>query len=77
MAESVAALTKKNITVTVESGAGEKAFCSDTEYEKAAAQIKTRQEVLDSSDIILAIHPLAPSQIINHKSQILIGVYQP
>lgn len=77
MAESVAALTKKNITVTVESGAGEKAFCSDTEYEKAGAQIKTRQEVLDSSDIILAIHPLAPSQIINHKSQILVGVYQP
>lgn len=77
MAESVVALTKKNITVTVESGAGEKAFCSDTEYEKAGAQIKTRQEVLDSSDIILAIHPLAPSQIINHKSQILVGVYQP
>ncbi|OJU28715.1 MAG: NAD(P) transhydrogenase subunit alpha [Sphingobacteriales bacterium 41-5] len=77
LAESVAALTKKNITVTVESGAGEKAFCSDTEYEKAGAQIKTRQEVLDSSDIILAIHPLAPSQIINHKSQILVGVYQP
>ncbi len=77
MAESVVALTKKNITVTVESGAGEKAFCSDTEYEKAGAQIKTRQEVLDSSDIILAIHPLAPSQIISHKSQILVGVYQP
>ncbi len=77
LAESVVALTKKNITVTVESGAGEKAFCSDTEYEKAGAQIKTRQEVLDSSDIILAIHPLAPSQIINHKSQILVGVYQP
>ena len=35
LAEAIATLTKKGITVMVESGAGEKAFCSNTDYEKA------------------------------------------
>ena len=41
LAEAVASLTKKGITVLVENGAGEKSFCSDAEYEKAGAQIKS------------------------------------
>jgi NAD(P) transhydrogenase subunit alpha len=52
LAEAIATLTKKGITVMVESGAGEKAFCSNTDYEKAGAQVKSRHEVVDSSDII-------------------------
>ena len=77
LAEAVTALTKKNITVFVESGAGEKAYCSNAEYEKAGAQIKSREEVFQSSEIILAIHAPEPSQIPNAKSKIFIGVYQP
>lgn len=77
LAESVTALIKKNLTVFVESGAGEQAFCSNAEYEKAGAQIKTRNEVVANSDIILAIHALDKSEITNPKSQILVGVYQP
>ena len=42
LAEAVATLTKKNITVFVENGAGEKAFNSNADYEKAGAQIKRR-----------------------------------
>ena len=77
LAEAVATLTKKGITVIVENGAGEKAFCSNTDYEKAEAQIKNRNEVLSSSDIVLSIHQPEQSEISNLKSKIIIGVYQP
>ncbi|MEO7394293.1 MAG: Re/Si-specific NAD(P)(+) transhydrogenase subunit alpha [Chitinophagaceae bacterium] len=77
LAEAVATLTKKQITVVVESGAGEKAFCTNADYEKAGAQIKSRDEILVSSNIILAIHPLGNSEIGHLASDILIGVYQP
>lgn len=77
LAEAIAILSKKNITVLVESGAGENAFCSNDEYEKAGAQIKSRNEVLASSDIILSINQPAQSEIANLNSKIIIGVYQP
>lgn len=76
LAEAVATLTKKGITVLVEKGAGEKAFCNDAEYEKAGASTRDAHEVVASSDIILAIHqPNAILQV--PSSKILIGVYQP
>jgi H+-translocating NAD(P) transhydrogenase subunit alpha len=75
LAEAVATLTKKGITVLIETGAGEKAFNSNTEYEKAGAQIKSAEEISSLSDIILSIHHPAAS-IINRPSIILIGFYQ-
>lgn len=77
LAEAVATLTKKNITVLIETDAGAKAFCSNTDYEKAGAQIKSRSEVLASSNIILSIHPLESTHISQITSDILIGVFQP
>jgi NAD(P) transhydrogenase subunit alpha len=77
LAEAVATLTKKNITVCIESGAGDNAFCSNADYEKAGAQIKNRAEVLETSNIILSIHPPAESETGHLASDILIGVYQP
>lgn len=77
LAEAVATLTKKGITVVVETGAGEKAFCSNADYEKAGAQIKSRSEVISASDIVLVIHPIERSEIGNLKSKIAVGVYQP
>ena len=77
LAEAVATLSKKGITVIVENGAGEKAFCSNADYEKAGAQIKSRSEVLTSSDIILSIHQPEQQAIGNRQSAIFIGVYQP
>lgn len=73
--EVVTALTKKGVTVFVESGAGEKAFYNDEDYVNAGASIKSRQEVFQSSDILVAIHPV--SDAVNLASKILIGVYQP
>ena len=75
LAEAVATLTKKGITVIVENGAGEKAFCSNADYEKAGATIDSRENVINRADIILSIHqPLISG---NWKSKILVGVYQP
>ncbi len=77
LAEAVATLTKKGVTVGVETGAGERASCSNADYEKAGAQIKSRNEVIASSDIILSIHAIDKPEIQNPKSKIFVGVYQP
>lgn len=77
LAEAVAALTKKNIAVVVESGAGEKAACNNADYEKAGAVVKSRNEVLASADILLSIHALDKSETSALKSKVLLGVYQP
>lgn len=71
--EAVATLTKKGITVLSEQGAGEKSYSQDEDYTNAGAQVKTRGEVIQQSDILLAIHPLQESL----SSKIIIGVYQP
>lgn len=76
LAEAVATLTKKSITVLVESDAGAKAFCNNDEYEKAGAQVKSRSEVL-VADIILSIHAPQEAEIKNLYAKIAIGVYQP
>jgi NAD(P) transhydrogenase subunit alpha len=70
--DAAGVLVKKNITVVVEAGAGETAFAGDDNYVKAGAQIKSRQDVIQSSEILLSINE--PGSI---KSKILIGVYFP
>lgn len=76
LAESVATLTKKGISVMVENGAGEKAFCSDAEYEKAGASLADAAQITASADIILSIH-LPAEHLHMPASKVLIGVYQP
>jgi NAD(P) transhydrogenase subunit alpha len=56
IAEGVAQLTKKQIKVWVESGAGMNAFCSDEDYLAAGAEIKSSQEIADHADVVLSIH---------------------
>ncbi|WEK35340.1 MAG: Re/Si-specific NAD(P)(+) transhydrogenase subunit alpha [Candidatus Pseudobacter hemicellulosilyticus] len=73
--EAVATLTKKGITVLVEQGAGEKAFSKDEEYSKVGAVVKSRQEVLQSADLLLAIHQFPEAGSLAAK--VLIGVFQP
>ncbi|MEI9808816.1 MAG: hypothetical protein WDO16_13655 [Bacteroidota bacterium] len=77
LAEAVATLTKKGITVLVENHAGERSFCSNADYEKAGAQIKERNEVLQAADIVLSINQPLQSSIAGLESKILIGVFQP
>ena len=56
LAEAVGTLTKRGITILVENGAGEKAYCTNADYEKAGARIADISEMFSSADIILAIH---------------------
>ena len=56
LAEAVATLTKKGITVIIETGAGERAFCSDADYVKAGASVKSRAEVVQTAELLLTIH---------------------
>lgn len=75
LAEAVNALVKKNIQVWVESAAGEKSFCPDSEYLQQGAIIKKRQEIFDAADLLLSIHAdEIPSSL---KNKVLIGVFQP
>jgi H+-translocating NAD(P) transhydrogenase subunit alpha len=74
--EAVATLTKKNINVLVESGAGEKAFSRDDDYKNAGGAIASRSEVLQSSDLILSIHSLTAADVIK-AGAVVLGVYQP
>jgi len=72
--EAVAALTKKGISVLVESDAGIRSSATNADYEKAGAKVASPQEVVSGSDIILSIHaPNSGVQI--PSSKILIGVY--
>jgi H+-translocating NAD(P) transhydrogenase subunit alpha len=72
--DAVAAITKKGIEVIAEQGAGDRAYASDADYEKAGAQIKTRAEVLSAATILLALNP---PEAIPPASAIMVGVYQP
>lgn len=77
LAEAAATLTKKGISIIAETGAGEKAFCSNADYEKAGVQIKSRSEVLAAADIVLSINQPESAETASLKSKIAIGVFQP
>jgi len=77
LAEAVASLTKKGITVIIETGAGERAFCSDADYVKAGASVKSRADVLQSAELLLTIHQPAPGEISGLSGKVVIGVFQP
>jgi H+-translocating NAD(P) transhydrogenase subunit alpha len=73
--DAVGSLIKKNITVWVEPGAGERSYASDAEYEKAGAQLVAINDITAKADLLLCINP--PAEKINRKGAVMIGVYQP
>lgn len=72
--EAVATLIGKGHTVFVESNAGSLAFASDDEYANSGATIADTQTVIQSSEILLSIHP---EPVLQTRSKTLIGVYSP
>lgn len=77
LAEAVATLVKKGITVLVETGAGEKAFCTDADYVKAGASVAAKEEVVKGAELLLAIHQPDAAIVEKAGKKILIGVFQP
>lgn len=75
--EHVIILKKWNVDVCVENNAGVTAFANNEKYTEAGATIKSRNEVLQSCDLVLSINAPDKSEIDNLKSKILLGVYQP
>jgi NAD(P) transhydrogenase subunit alpha len=80
--EHVVILKKWNVDVVVESNAGVTAFANDEKYTEAGAIIKSRSEVLQSSDFVLSINTVQQSEIANLipiaiGTKIILGVYQP
>jgi len=74
--ETVRDLSKLNVTVWVEPGAGEQAFSDDEAYASAGAVLKPRGEIAAQADVILSMHPENVPE--NLKSgAVLIGVFQP
>ena len=72
--EAVSQLTKKGHKVFVEQGAGISASASDSDYEKAGAQITSAGEVVQSAQVILCIHQNSGNL---EGNKVLLGVYQP
>lgn len=73
--EQVETLTKKNIEVIIEDGAGEKAFASNDAYKAKGASIASRSEVLSKADLLLFIHT---TNLDGAKANaITLGAYQP
>ena len=71
------AIIKKGVQVSVENGAGEKAFAADADYALAGATILPREQVIKNADIILCMHQPASADLEAFRSKIIIGVYQP
>ena len=76
--DHIVALKKLGVDVIVEEGAGIKAFSENDLYARAGATIGNRQQVLNSSNILLSINILSEEDIlqITHGS-VLLGNYQP
>jgi len=74
--EHIVALKKMNVQVLVESGAGIHSFANDEKYSEAGASIKNRNEVLQQSDLIVAINPLSDADIQSLNNKVLIGQFQ-
>jgi H+-translocating NAD(P) transhydrogenase subunit alpha len=76
--EGVEILTKMNVSVLVEKGAGVNAFSGNEEYIASGAQITTRRDILENAGMIVAIHPPHESDLsIIPAGRILVGVLNP
>ncbi|HDS08220.1 MAG TPA: NAD(P) transhydrogenase subunit alpha [Bacteroides sp.] len=53
--EHIPSLTKKNISVIVEAGAGKSAYTDDVQYKEAGAKIRNRNQVLNEADVLLTL----------------------
>jgi len=76
--ETVAALSKMNVKILIEKGAGLKSYIDDKQYEDQGASIHDRNKVLASSDMILTIsRPDLAGLPADLGNKIWIGTYHP
>ncbi len=75
--EHIAAFTKLKVNIIVEHQAGVKSFATDEQFEIAGASIHTRNNILQTADLILSINALSEEDITLCKGKTLLGFYQP
>ena len=76
--EHVTLLKKWNVDVVIEDNAGATAFANNDKYIDAGATVATREQVLQSSAIILSINNFTDTDIVSIKNAaVALGVYQP
>lgn len=74
----VAALKKLGLNIVVETGSGEKAFASDSDYKAADAVLAGRREVKAEAEMILSINPPVEDDIESFREgQMLCSVLNP
>lgn len=76
-AEAVA-LKKIGIDVIVETHAGDRAFASDDDYNKAGVGVKSRNEIISQSEMLLSINPPVEDDLkLFKEGQVLCSVLNP
>ena len=75
--EHVALIKKMNSSVVVEQGAGINSFANDDHYLVAGAELKSREQVLASADIILCMNELSSVEMQLVQGKTLVGLYFP
>ncbi|MBA4140423.1 MAG: NAD(P) transhydrogenase subunit alpha [Segetibacter sp.] len=76
--EQALVLLNKKVKVLVEEGAGTNAFADDVMYTSIGANVVTRNEVLQKSEVVLSIQLLTAKDVMALKSDsVLLGIYQP
>jgi len=73
--ENISKLVKKNLTILIESDAGNSSCASNEEYVDAGAAIQTKEYILKESDMILKINPPEENEIPSGK--ILVAILNP
>lgn len=69
--ETIKKFHKLGHEILVEKGAGEKAFCSDEQYEAAGASLHSRTDILSQSGILVSVAPPDAKEL----SQLSEGTY--
>ena len=72
----IPALTKAGLQVAVESGAGAAAGFPDSHYESQGAQVQSRSDLLNTSDILLTVRTSSPDGA-TRAGQVVIGFADP
>ena len=74
--DSTTRLVAAGHRVVLEHGAGQAAWFSDEEYERAGATVAPCAAVLDASDVVVCLHPSAILHALSPK-HIVVGLLQP
>lgn len=76
--EQAAVLVAKQVSVLVETGAGNAAYASDATYIDKNVTVKDRASVLSTADLVLSINPLSSAEMAQLKpAAVVLGTFQP